>query len=42
MEVEVEVEVEVEMASLVLHVCKLGLPHAVWELKLNALLDHHR
>lgn len=42
MEVEVEVEVGVEMVSLVLHVYRLVLPHAVWEPKLNVPLGHHQ
>ena len=40
--VEVEVEVEVEMVSLVLHVLKLVLLNAVWEVPVSVLLDHHQ
>ena len=40
--VEAEVEMGMGMASLVLHVWELGLPHAVWGPKLNVPLDRHQ
>ena len=40
--VAVEVEVGEEMVSLVLRVCRLVFPHAVWEPKLNVLLGRHQ